>query len=97
MRDLRAIWGPEDGYMGPWDCIWDPGTVYGTLDMDWLGPGNTHPYTTPGIPTTPGTPLPTYRRLPPYPLTRSAQRYRLSVKTVITGSPIYQATIGSVH
>ena len=97
-----GIWDTEN--TGIWDtAIWDPGTrLYGTLDTAiWdpghgytygLGPGNTNgcPGSTPPC-HTPGTPLPctpcTY--MAGYALTGRPQRLALSVKTGISGSPIY--------
>ena len=74
-----------------------------TLDMGpwhgythWLGPGNTHPGSTPVYPPTPGTPLHPYscqRIVPVQPLLNANGMF---VKTAVSGSPIYRQHVARV-
>ena len=107
---LRSIWGTSEGHLGgylggSWEGAWegarrvpgeDPGSRY---TMGWALAILERPEGACQVGTTPGTPLPLPTRAAAVtsPLQHSAQRLRLPVKTPISGSPIYQATIGSAN
>ena len=93
-----GVWTMGIGHMGPW--IW----AYGTLDMrymareyPWVGPWQYHTGYARVVPLHPGYTAAPVLMSAGSARNQPAQRYRLSVKTSISGSPIYHNVDVSVQ